>query len=70
MENQSGNNREYFRVDVMHAYLISSFYDYQVEMPLAVGAVWSRVLLRGWAWAREAQDLNHRARPMQAPCLE
>lgn len=43
---------------------------HQVEIPLAVGAVRSRVLFRGWAWAREAQEPHHRARPLQAPCLE
>jgi len=43
---------------------------HQVEIPLAVGAVWSRVLLRGWAWARQAQEHHHKIQPLQAPCLE
>lgn len=43
---------------------------YQVGIPLAVGTVWARVLLRVWAWAWEAQELQHRAPLPQAPCLE
>jgi hypothetical protein len=65
------DNGERIRIHIMCAYYSAlSFYNHQVEIPLAVGAVRSRVLLRGWAWAREAQEPHHRARPPQAPCLE